>query len=333
MANSDNSLVTQKVQFGVESTHGSAATVNRFLDSLSLTIQPQGSSEIYAPSGSKLNTTSVRPGMRWVQAPFSGRMTYSQLDYILSSAFRAGTITTPSGGTTSRLHVYDLAQSAADTFTSYTVEVGNADRAQKFNYGYVNELQFEFGKQTASFSGTMVGQALQDDITLTSVPSSGNIGNTVIASDTFDVYFADTQAGLAGATKLGRAVKATFKLSNRRQPVWAMDSSNTSYSGDVELKPSIELTLTLGYDDEGYGPLSKLTGGSTQFIRIKSTGANIEGSIPYQFQLDMAGVVTKYPSPGDDSGRVTVEWSFAEIYDSTWGKAIEVRLQNALAAL
>lgn len=333
MANFDNSTTTQKVQFGAESTPGVAATVNRFLDSLSLTIQPQGTSDLYVPSGSKLNTTVIRPGQRWVQAPFSGRMTYSQIDYIVSSAFRVATISTPSGGTNSRLHVYDLAQSAADTIQTYTIEVGNSNRAQKFTYGYVNDLTLEFAKNTSNISGTFMGQALQDDVTLSSVPTSGNIGNVVIAPDTFDVFFADTQAGLASATKLGRAFKATFKLSNRQSPVFAMNSSNTSFEAIVEQKPSIELTLTLGYDDEGYGPLSKLTAGSTQFIRIKSSGANIEGSIPYMFQLDMAGAVTKYPTPGELAGALTVDWTFNEVYDSTWGKAVEIRTQNALASL
>lgn len=333
MANTDNSLTTQKVQFGAESTPGTAATVNRFLDSFSLTIQPQGNSDLYVPSGSKLNTTVIRPGMRSVQAPFSGKLTYSQSDYIFSSAFRTATTTTPGGGTLSRLHVYDLAQSNADTYQTYTVQVGNSNRAQQFTYGYVDDLTLEFSKNTSNISGTFKGQALQDAVSLSSVPASGAISNVVVAPDTFDVYLADTQAGLAGATKLGRAFKATFKMSGRRSQIYAMNSSNLSFAGDVELKPQIELTLTLGYDTEGYGPLSKLTAGSTQFIRIKSSGANIEGSIPYMFQLDLAGAVAKYPAPGESAGAVTVDWTFNEVFDSTWGKAIEVQTQNQLTAL
>lgn len=330
MANSEIASVFKGAQFGVESTPGSGVAANKKLDSFGVTIQAQGEADTYAPVGSKLNTLTIPPGERWCTAAIDGRLTYSQAPYLLSSAIKTTTASTPTGGTNTRLWIFDLAKNSADAVRTFTVEVGDSTRAQKFNYGFVNELNLEMSKQQALVSGSMIGRALQDDVTITAGPTE--VANTPVFPHNFKVYFADTQAGLDAATALVLPFKASFKIGTRHNTLMAMDGS-TSFADIVEVKPSVELSLTLAADDQGYGPLAKLTSGAKQFIRVKNEGDTIEGSLKYLFQIDFCGAVSKYPSQAELNGALTVEWNFIELYDSTWGKSFEVRVQNVLASL
>jgi len=324
--------VYRGVQCGVETTSGTSTAANKKLNSFDLTLTGQGESRIFSPIGSKRNTLVVPPGKRWTQASIDGIPTYTQMVYLLSGLLRAATISTPVGATNARRWLFDLSASAQDDPKTFTVEQGNSTRAQKFTYGYLNEFSLEFSKGDVSMSGTMMGRALQDAITITASPTA--IALEPIAPQHVDVFFADTQAGLDGATKLAGDFSASFKLSNRFASQYRLDSTQTSFATIVELKPDVELSLVLDADNAGYAPLAKLTAGSKQFIRVQAVSGNeVETGQPYKFNLDFCGAVAAYPGTGEQDGAVTVEWVFKAIEDPTWGKDFEIYLINALTSL
>jgi len=254
------------------------------------------------------------------------------MGYLLAALLRAPTISTPSGATNARKWLFDLSASSQDDPKTLTVEQGNSTRAQKFTYGYLNELALEFSKADVKMTGNMMGRALQDAITITASPTA--VALQTIAPQHLDVFFADTQAGLDAASKLSGDFSVAFKISNRFSPLYRLDSSQNSFSSIVELKPDVELTLVLDADNAGYAPLAKLTGGQTQFIRVQAVSSNeVETGTPYKFNLDFSGAVVGYPGTGDTDGAVTVTWAFRALEDSTWGKDFEIYLINALTSL
>jgi hypothetical protein len=323
--------VYRAVQVGVESTSGTGVAANKKLNSFDLTVTGQGESTIYSPIGSKRNTLVVPPGTRYSQASFEGIPTYTQMAYLLAACIGNPTISTPAGATNTRKWLYGLSASSEDAPKTLTVEQGNSTRAQKFTYGYLNEFSLEFSKGEVSMRGTMEGQALQDDVTITSSPTA--IALQPIAPHEVSVYFADTQAGLDAASALAGDFSASFKIGNRFSKQFRLIASQTSFSSIVELKPDVELSLVLDADDAGYAPLAKLTAGSKQFIRIKAVGPQTEVGQNYTFNLDFCGAVVGYPGTGEQDGAVTVEWAFKAIEDSTWGKDFEIYLYNLLTAL
>jgi hypothetical protein len=323
--------VYRAVQVGVESTSGTGVAANKKLDSFDLTITGQGESRIYSPIGNKRNTLVVAPGKRWTQASLEGIPTYTQMSYLLAALLKAPTITTPAGATNTRKHLFDLSASGQDDPKTLTVEQGNGSRAQKFNYGFLNEFGLEFSKSEVGMSGTMMGRALQDDVVITASPTA--IALQPIAPQEIDVYFADTQVGLDAATKLAGDYSVSFKISNRFSPLFALDSAQTSFGTIVELKPDVELSLILDADDAGYAPLAKLTAGGKQFIRVRAIGPETEAGQNYMFNLDFCGAIVSYPGTGEQDGAVTVEWAFKAIEDSTWNKDFEIYLQNKLTSL
>ena len=325
------SKTLRKVQFGVESVPGTGVAANKLLDTFEMQFEAQGESQLYKPMGQKFVTTQVAPAQRTTQASFNAPATYTQIAYPLSSVMRVATITTPSGGTNSRKWLFDITANSADTFKTFTIEQGDGDRAQKFTYGFCNEFKLEFSKQEIKMSGAFMGREIQDDVTITGSPTA--IAIVPITPQSVTVKLADTQAGLAAASALTIDVSAAFSLGNRQKAQHRLDGT-TTFSSIVEQSPDCTLSLVLDADDVGYGgPLAKLTSGAQQFIRIAGTGAIIEGSIPYEFQLDFCGAVKSYPKTGDSEGALTAEWEFQAFKDATWGKAVELYVVNTLTAL
>jgi len=97
--------------------------------------------------------------------------------------------------------------------------------------------------------------------------------------------------------------------------------------------PSGGAKLKVEADAAGMGLLTQLRSGATKFMRIAATGDQIETTYYYSIQIDLALKVTKVSDFSDADGVYAVEWEFELAKDSTWGKAIEVQVQNIATAL
>ena len=331
---SDLATVFFGAQLGKETTAGTSVAADKLMQSLGFSrIKGQGEGSMFRPQGSKLNTTSVSPAMRHGIVDFQGVLTYNEIEYILNSAINSTTST--ADGTNGKKWVHNLTKSAADTKQTYTFESGNSVHGQKATYAQVTSLQFEMSRAQDGnkVSGQMMCQALTDDITMTASPTQ--IDPVIVAPQTFDVKFATTQAGIAGASVFGRPIKAMFSLTNLVQPLFRMNSTDTSYVNLIEGPPTCTLTVTTDADDAGMTYLSDLTNGTTRFIEIKALGPTIAGAMTSTntFQLQFSGKVIKYYDPTDENNSALASWTFEAVYDTTWTKAFEFTVINTLAAL
>ena len=226
---------------------------------------------------------------------------------------------------------FNPAQAAADTVTSFTVEQGDSTRAHKFNYGLLTDLGIDFSRAEITLDGTMIGQQLQDDITLTATPSAIEV--VPVLPDDGNLYLADTQAGLAGASALDRGFSFSFKVGSRFGPIWPIKSAATSFDAHVETEPSVECSLMMEADDTGMGLLTQMRAGSTKWLRIKYVGATIESTYTYKFQIDIPLKVTKVASLGDSDGVYGIEYTMVPAYNAVWGHPFEVVVVNQVRAL
>lgn len=325
----DLATVYEKVQLGIEVTPGTGVAATKIVSATAIGGNPQATINRYRPSGYKFNTIHAR-GREWTEAPMAGPMTYTEMLYWLSSAFSTAVITTPTNGVKTRLWTFGVNSSAADTYKTYTVEVGSSVRGRKFTNGFVNSFGFNVSREEASLSGTMLGTAIQDDVAPTVLTSAAEIPLMPMLPEHFSVYVADTQAGLTGASAMTRAFGFGFNLSDKLRMLWPVNRAKTSFDGLVERAYDIGGELTVMADDAGYGAfLTAMRAGTSKFIRIEAQGASIESVTPeyfWKFQLDLA---TKISEPGgfdDDDGLVQTTWALGGVHDSTWGKAVEARM-------
>lgn len=326
----ERTTITQTVQIGVETTKGTAVPANKKLRSLSIEPRIQADVEFFRPMGDKYATLQAI-GREWTEAEISGSPTYSEIVYVLSSLVRATTpsqVNPPAG--TAYSWTFTPQQSAEDDVKTYTVEYGSSVRAAKFSYGLVREMRFTVTRERAELSGSMLGHRLVDNITMTSSPT--DIELVPILPTHFDIYIDNTAASI-GTTKMLRAVQAELTIGDRYGLVWPLDSAQASFAAHIEVEPAVTLSLVLEADSQGMGPLASLRNGEKRFIRVKATGPVIESTTNYLFQIDFCGIASEAPPFSDQDGLYAVTWTFRSVYDSAWGKPLEIKVINKQSAL
>ncbi len=323
----ERASIFQTVQIGVEVTPGTSVAAGKKLQSMIIEPGPKAEIKSYRSMGSKFPALAAL-GKEWTEASVSGGLTFSEIVYPLSSVIKTVTPTTASGATT---WAFAPATSAADANKTFTVEQGSAERAHKFTYGLFTALGMKFTRDECSLSGSMMGSAITDSITLTSTPTS--IELVPVLPTQVKVYLADTQAGLAGAAALTRAISAEWNISDRFGPVWVLNGA-TTWAAFVETEPKLEVKLMLEADAEGMGLLATMRTGATKFVRIQATGAQIgAGPATYLLTVDTACKVTDVDPFSDEDGVFAIGFSMSGFHDATWGKATEITAVNATTAL
>jgi hypothetical protein len=200
---------------------------------------------------------------------------------------------------------------------------------------------------TVEFVGLLGASAKTLTGTFTALTASGSIalaaGQTGQAVTTIalipvlpkhvSVYMADTQAGLASAAALTRAVSGQWSLTNRFGMVWSLNAAQPSWAAHIETEPTLTMSLVMEADADGMGLLTQLRSGATKWVRIKCLGDYTEGTIPYTLQIDQPIKITEAGDLSDQDGLFGIGWSGVGVHDGTWAKAISITVINLLTAL
>jgi hypothetical protein len=322
----ERASIFQTVQIGVETTAGVSVAASKKLQSMMIEPGPQAEIASYRAMGSKFPSLAAL-GKEWTEANVGGGLTYTELIYPLSSVLKAVSPT----GTTVKTWTFSPATSAADTVKTFTVEQGSSERAHKFVYGLFTSLGMKFSRDGSELSGSMLGAAITDGITMTATPTT--IDLIPVLPTQVKVYLADTYAGLTGATALARAMSVEWNISDRFGPVWALNGA-TTWAAFVETEPKLEVKLLMEADAEGMALLATMRSGATKFVRIEAVGATIgAGPDTLKLTVDTACKVTEVDPFSDEDGVFAIGWTLSGFHDGTWGKATEVVVINELATL
>ncbi|MBI4496314.1 MAG: hypothetical protein HY689_00210 [Chloroflexi bacterium] len=327
----ERASIIEQVQIGPEDSLGSGGTADTRLRSIGIEPGIQVSLQSYVAKGGKFLVATAL-GKEWVQASTPGFADYNELVYPFNSIFHG---TTPSAAGTSasattHAWLFQPSHNAADTPKTFYVETGQAARAQSFNGGLWTEFTISFDRDKVEVSGTMLGQAIADGITLEASPAV--VTSQPIVPTQVDVYL-DGTSGNIGTTKLTRVLSGEFAVSNRYGPVWTVNSAAAAYAAAVELEPTVQIKLMVAADSNGMALLTALRTGSAQYVRLKATGGTIAGTGTYLMQADMAVKWNEVGEYSDDDGVYAIEFTGSAFHDSAWGKAFSVLLQNVVSAL
>lgn len=331
----ERSSISQSVQIGVESTPGTAVAASKRLASIGFKIGPKVESSTVRPIGQKYATLEV-VGKEWSEAELSGAPVYTELPYVFASLMSNPTVTqTMDGGTPTGAYkyVFDSATFGDDTPKTYTLEQGSSFRAHRVVNAIISEWSMDWDRNEISIGGTAIAKAIEDGITMTASPTS--LPQIPVRPAQLSVYLDNTAAGL-GTTKLTRALKGSFKISDRFGPLWVVDAAQSSFVNTVEIEPSVEFTLMQMADTAAMANLTAMRAGSSKFLRLEAVGPTIySGGVTetHKFTFDIAGQI-KDISPFEDSdGVYAVEWTFGGVHDTTWGKAYHCEVVTTTTAL
>lgn len=325
----ERTVITNGVQVGVEATPGTAVPADKKLLSAAINLSGAGDVQVIRGSGSKFPAIAAL-GKDYADGDIDGAPTYTELAYFLAGLLGDPVITTPVGATNARLWTWPIRVSAPQDGKSFTVEQGSGVAAERTSGVVITGLGIDYSRDELSLSGDVLARAFETGITITAAPDE--IPLVPMLPKEVDVYL-DTTVGALGTTKLLRALSASWNISDRFGALWPLNSALASYAATFETEPSSEINLTLEADAVGMGLYAVLRAGSTRFLRIESTGQEIEAGYPYQLRFDGAVKVTDVPDFSDEDGIYAVGWQFGLFSGFGADLAGEISLQTSLDAL
>lgn len=324
----ERASVFEVTQIGLETTPGTAVAANRLLQATSLEPSVQADINPLLVRGGKM-PTAMTLGREWATANIRGQAAYTDLTYMLASVMNKPT-PVQQGTSAAYKWSFEIDQDAPDTIATYTVEAGSSVRAGRFSYGIVQEFGLSIATDAVEVSGSMLGQQYQDGVTLSASPTAVEV--VPVLPSHFTVY-ADDSSGALGTTKLARVLKAEFKIADRFSPLWVLDASQDSWLAHVETQPTVTLSLLLEADAAGMGLLSTLRSGAKKFVRVQAVGPVADGTYNHTLTIDMSGMVSEVGEFADEDGVFALQWTLRAVYDSAWGKAVQVDIINKLSTL
>lgn len=327
----ERQTTTQVVNIGLESTAGTAVTAAHRMQAMSVETALAPNVTMHRPAGEKFSTVQSNDA-EWTTATLGGRGTYTELVVPLSSALGAATVTTPGGATDARQWAWSLHPTTPIAPGALTVETGDAVRAHRFSYGVVTALDLEMSRRNGvALSGQMIGRRISDGVTLNG--SAAALGLVPMIGNELDFYV-DDAVGDLGTTKLTRAFRAKLMIGERYGPIWPVDSSQDSFAAVVELVPTVKCELELEADASGMAFVDNLRDGSSVFVRLTSTGPEIESGQNYSLEVDIAGKVSAVGRFSDNDGVYAITFTFDAVPELDSGASgLDVRLVNNIASL
>ena len=145
--------------------------------------------------------------------------------------------------------------------------------------------------------------------------------------------YADTSAANFGTTALVAPLAANWKLTNKFVPIWVLNATNTSWAQVLEGDPKIEIDFTLPADATGMGYLTNARAGSTIFLRFRTVGGLIEGSLNYETRFDFAVKIKDVGELKDHKGVWAVNYKGECFHDYTWGQAAAMLVRGVATSL
>jgi hypothetical protein len=325
----DRAKVTESVQFGKETVEGTAVAAPKNIRSVSVDTKIGGASDFFRPDGHKFNALSTL-NMEWSTFALNGKGTYTEIIYPLAMIF--GDPSPASSGVAVKTRVYEMPDTTVLTPKSMTIEKGNSVRAQKIAGAILTDVVMAFSRKSGiTLTGAGIGRLFTDGITMTASPA--DVPLMPLVGKHLDIYI-DAVAADLGTTKLTRAFSLENTLTGAFGPVWAIDSSESSFSAHVDLAPTTGTKLMVEADATGMAYLSQFRSDDLLFVRIEATGENITGetAIPYLFTYDTCVAIKTVEPDTDEDGVTTVSFDTELIKDSTWDKALEITVVNNIAS-
>ena len=210
MTTPSRASITQRTQFGVESTYATAATQAKRWPTLVVHPAPENEANEYRTQGNKF-VNLVVPNKEWSTTKFEGAGTYGEMAYLFASLYAN---TTPiAGAGTSQQWVFAPSNGGIDTPASFTLGHGDVNAYVQTVGNVFTGMTFEFDRSAVKVSGEGIGHQFDTTtalavlnatqvLTITGAPTGGTF--TV----TFKGYTTSTIAYNAAASVVQTALQA-----------------------------------------------------------------------------------------------------------------------------
>jgi|GEM_PF-1428991 len=320
---------TKRAQLGYEATPGTAATVKTKLNAISLSLAPNPELSSIKPSGSRYPTGSYVK-REWGKMSLSGMLDYNEIAYILESAHKK---VTASGTGAAKTRAIVPSTAAQDTHATYTVELGDTDKAIRGTYGVITQYKLAFSRTAdGSISGSGITKAIEDGITYTASGVSAP-KQALILPDHWSIYLEDAYADLLTGDELDRVFSASIESPEMVGNIWPLKRSSNSFDGLIDKSlDNFLFRLTMAYDTVGSALLAAMRAqNGIKYLMVEAKGEEIETGVNYLLRYRAPVSVKGMGELKDSDGIWGCEWQLQAVDDGT--NKLTIDLINELATI
>lgn len=284
------STINQQLQFGAETTPGTAVPATKLLKCFDIVMGVNAGTTPYRPTGNKYDAQQEED---WEEAglTLNGILDYNGLSYLLSSV--AGKISPVLNGVSLTAYKWQWtpALTGSTQPQTFTMMQGDSVRARSVAYALFNQFGYKWTPKTSPMvSGAGFALPISDGIALTSSPTA--IALAPSADVQFD-FFLDTTSGAIGTTALTRLFSSDYSFGNVYGPFYSSNRSSIGMSGHVDLGPKTTIKLLMAADATGFAAMqSYIRSQQIIYFRAQATGAVIDNLQTVSLGAPSAGTFT-----------------------------------------
>lgn len=291
-----------RVQWGAESTKGTAVSAAKILTNLDGQIEDLSEKQIkqleyYSGllAGDSQNAEVFVSDMG--QIPLEGDATYESLAYWLNAGWKAVTATTSAG---SANWDFTPPTSAANVVKTFTMQAGDNTETLTMNYCFLSEWELSAEtNDTTKLSGTMLGRQVQ---AVASFSAATAISATPMAGNLWKLY-SDAVTGTVGTTQISATLrKFSLKNTNGFHQKNFMDGVLYPTS-DGQARPELSFEATYEYNANATQARTDWKANTQKRVRL------LHGASPTanpSFYADLPVTIEKVNPIEDSDGNTTV---------------------------
>jgi hypothetical protein len=270
----------------------------------------------------------------------SGKLSFTDILYVLGSMFGEPVTTTEAGMTLARQHVFSWDGRTPIAPVSYTMHYGASGLGREIPGVLFNGMSFDVARDgTLDFTSGGWGKKLKTGILVGSTPpftaSPTDLPAVPVFAPYFNVYV-DTSWAALGTTQYLTMYQFGTNFGDRTARARPINRAQSS-DGVAELADQThQVTFSLGVDATSDGYLTDADNGTMKFIRLEAIAAtnSIETGVAYKLVLDFCVIITAVDAFGSvQSGVHAIPFTADIARDPTSGLAAKVTVVNKMTAI
>jgi len=327
------SKALRKIQWGDEATAGTPVAASAIWRGMGVIKDER---EVVFPEedvGILPGTTRSYLASQWTQLDLSSvEATFEQLPYI----FEAGIATeTPTQDGTGSGYVYNYVASTTsqNTIRTYTIEGGDDQQAEEFDYAYVSDFTLSGDGQ-----GALMVEATWMGRETTNTTFTAAIGLPTVEEIRVNdaSLYIDNSGGTVGSTAVSSTLKGlTLTVDTGHQHYWAVDGT-LDFSATKDVGAEIVLEMQYEHNASAVTEKAKYRDQSIRLVRLDFEGSSLATSGTYSkktLRIDLAGVYEDWSVLEDEDGNDYVTATLRCRYSSADTLFADFTVVNELSAL
>lgn len=261
--------------------------------------------------------------------------TFEQLPYLFDAGVKTVSGVVDNGGS-NYIYTYVAPTTAQNTIKTYTLEGGDDQQAEEFDYCFVQRISMTgTGQGQLMMAADWIGREVTET-TYTTALSVPAVEDIIFNSGKL---YIDESGGTIGNTQVSGLLRtATLNWVTGLIPYWTVDGSldftNHKFAGRTE---EIVLNMTYEHIAAAVTEKAKYRNKSVRLIRLMFEGSDFEtaGTIysKHTLIIDLAGIIEDWEALGEVDGNDVVGLTFRARYSATDSLKAEVIIANELSAL